>query len=175
MDVDSAAGNAGGDAGLMAMDLAAQDGSRMPVRPRPGEGRNSILLGPSVMDVPVGREFRITASVQTDGEIGMVSLTLNFNPRIVNIKNIIDGGLGRSLGENAPFLQTFDNAAGTCTIGFNSPQAGKGVRTGGPLASIVFEAKAPGESVVAVSQVMVADPMGQALTFQTGQARIRVR
>jgi general secretion pathway protein D len=175
VDVDSAAGNAGGDAGFMAMDLAAQDGSRSTVRPRPGEGRNNILLGPSVMDVPVGREFRITASVQTDGEIGMVSLTLNFNPRIVNIKNIIDGGLGRSLGENAPFLQTFDNAAGTCTIGFNSPQAGKGVRTGGPLASIVFEAKAPGESVVAVSQIMVADPMGQALTFQTGQSRIRVR
>jgi len=175
VDVDSTAGNPGSDVGLMAMDLASQDASRSPFRPRPGEGRNSILLGPSVMDVPVGREFRLTASVQTDSEIGMISLTLNFNPRILNIKNVLDAGLGKSLGENAPFLQTFDNAAGTCTIGFNSPQAGKGVRTGGPLAAIVFEAKAPGESVVAVSQVLVADPMGQALNFQTGQSRIRVR
>lgn len=174
VDVDSATG--AGDPGLMALDMAGQDPMRLAGRPRAaGEGRNSILLGPSVMDVPVGREFRLTASVQTDSEIGMISLTMNFNPRVVQIKNVMDGGLGRSLGENAPFLQSFDNAAGTCTIGFNSPQAGKGVRSGGPLASIVFEAKAPGEAVVAVSQCLVADPMGQALNFQTGQSRIRVR
>jgi len=173
VDVDqTSGGNAIVDPGLMSLDYMGQDAARQPGRP---VSRNVILLGPAVLDTTVGREFRMTASVQTEGEIGMISLTLNFNPRIVNIKNVMDGGLGRSLGENAPFLQTFDNAAGTCTIGFNSPQPGKGVRTGGPLASIVFEAKAAGEAVIAVTQCLVADPMGQNLNFQTGQARIRVR
>lgn len=105
----------------------------------------------------------------------MVNLTMSYNPLVLGIKSITDGGLGRSLGEGAPFLQTFDNASGTCTIGFNSPQPGKGVRGGGSLATLVFEAKAPGEAVISVSQVLVSDPMGQTLSFQTGQSRIRVR
>ncbi|MBN1939375.1 MAG: hypothetical protein JW843_07305 [Candidatus Aminicenantes bacterium] len=177
VDLDPTAGSSAAEAaGMAAMTYPVQDMSNLAGRTRPGsESRNNILLGPSAMNVTVGREFRLTASVQTDREIGMISLTLNFDPRIVNIKNVIDGGLGRSLGENAPFLQSFDNAVGTCTIGFNSPQAGKGVRSGGPLAAIVFEAKAQGEAVVSVGQVLVADPMGQALTFQTGRSRIVVR
>jgi general secretion pathway protein D len=157
-------------------DIEAEDVSRPSPRRRPrAEGRNSILLGPANMEIPAGREFRITAGVQTDGEIGMISLTLNFNPQLLALKNVADGGLGRSLGGNAPFLQSFDNAAGTCTIGFNSPTGGKGVRNGGTLAALLFEAKAAGEAVVAVTQCLVTDPDGQSLNFQTGQARIRIR
>ncbi|MCX6567402.1 MAG: cohesin domain-containing protein [Candidatus Aminicenantes bacterium] len=157
-------------------DMEAEGISRPSPRRRPGaEDRNSILLGPANLEIPAGREFRITAGVQTDGEIGMISLTLNFNPQLLALKNVVDGGLGRSLGGNAPFLQSFDNSAGTCTIGFNSPTAGKGVRTGGTLAALVFEAKAAGEAVVAVTQCLVMDPDGQSLNFRTGQARIRIR
>lgn len=173
VDVDPSSSGAG-DPAMMGLDLSGEDSPRAVPRPRT-EGRNSILLGPAVLDVPAGREFRVTVGVQTDQEIGMINLTLNFNPRVVNIKSVVDGGLGKSLGENAPFLQSFDNASGTCTIGFNSPQPGKGVRSGGPLASLVFEAKAAGEAVVAITQCLVADPMGQNLSFQTGQSRIRVR
>ncbi len=161
---------------FMSPDLNPEDVARLRPRPRPGsEGRNNILLGPANMEIPAGREFRVTVGVQTDGEIGTISLTLAFDPRLLAMKNVTNGGLGRSLGGNAPFLQTFDNGSGTCTIGFNSPTGGKGVRSGGTLATLVFEAKAAGEAVVAVSQCLVMDPDGQGMTFQTGQARIRVR
>ncbi len=149
---------------------------RLQPRPRPGsERRNVILLGPANMEVPAGREFRMTVGVLTEAEIGSAAVTLSFNPSVLAVKSVQDGGLGRSLGENAPFLQNYDNGSGTCTIGFTSPVAGKGVRRGGTLAAIVFEAKAAGESVVAVSQSLVTDPSGQNLDFQINQARIRVR
>ena len=164
------------DADIMSKEMNPEDLARLRPRPRPGsEGRNNILLGPANMEIPAGREFRVTVGVQTDGEIGTISLTLAFDPRLLAVKNVTDGGLGRALGGNAPFLQTFDNGSGTCTIGFNSPTGGKGVRSGGTLATLVFEAKAAGEAVVAVSQCLVMDPDGQGMTFQTGQARIRVR
>jgi len=178
VDVDpSGSGNhADINADFMNPEMDAEDVSRLRPRPRPGtEGRNSILLGPANMEIPAGREFRITVGVQTDGEIGTISLTLMFNPQLLALKSVIDGGLGRSLGRNAPFLQSFDNSSGTCTIGFNSPTGGKGVRSGGTLAALVFEAKAAGEAVVAVSQCLVMGPDGQNMNFQTGQARIRVR
>jgi len=143
-------------------------------RPRRGE-TNSLLLGPSNLDIPAGREFRITAGVQTDGEIGMISATFAFDPRLLTIKSVASGGMGRSLGENAPFLQNFDNNAGTCMVGFNTPVPGKGVRNGGALAVLVFETKAAGEAVVSVSQITASDPQGLPLTFQTGEARIRIR
>jgi hypothetical protein len=104
-----------------------------------------------------------------------MSLALNFNPGLLTLKSVTDGGLGRSLGANVPFLQNVDNSSGMCSIGFSSPEMGKGVRGGGTLAVLVFEAKAAGEAVVAVTNCNASGPMGQALNFQTGEARIRIR
>ncbi|MHB8054154.1 MAG: secretin N-terminal domain-containing protein [Candidatus Aminicenantales bacterium] len=160
---------------LMSADQDLADMARPP-KQRPGTGEhNSLLLGPSNLDIPAGREFRLTAGVQTDGEIGMISATFSFDPRLLSVKSVAEGGLGRSIGENAPFLQSYDNSAGTCTIGFNTPVPGKGVRNGGSLAILVFETKAPGEAVVSVVQCLGADAAGQPMTFQTGESHIRIR
>lgn len=168
-------GDAEMETNLMSADQNLAEMARPP-RERPGAGeRNSLLLGPSNLDIPAGREFRLTAGVQTDGEIGMLSATFAFDPRLLSVKSVSEGGLGRALGENAPFLQSFDNSAGTCTVGFNTPVPGKGVRNGGSLAILVFETKAAGEAVVSVVQCVGADAAGQPMTFQTGESHIRIR
>lgn len=159
----------------MSVDQNLAETARPPRDPAGRGENNSLLLGPSNLDLPAGREFRLTAGVQTDGEIGMISATFAFDPRLLSIKSVASGGIGRALGENAPFMQHFDNNAGTCMVGFNTPVPGKGVRNGGALAVIIFETKTPGEAVVSVSQITAADPQGLPLTFQTGEARIRIR
>jgi general secretion pathway protein D len=160
---------------LMSADQNMDEMARPPRSHSETGGENSLILGPSNLDIPAGREFRLVAGVQTDGEIGMINATFSFDPRLLNVKSVADGGLGRSLGENAPFLQSFDNSAGTCTVGFNTPVPGKGIRNGGSLAVLIFETKAAGEAVVSVVQCLGADPMGQPMTFQTGDSHIRIR
>ena len=176
VDLDTSASDLGSvalfDEGLLDRDFAVEGVPRQLPR---ALGPNSVRLNPPNVDIPAGRELRMTVSVQNEAELGTMSLALNFNPGLLTLKSVSDGGLGRSLGANVPFLQNVDNSSGICTIGFSSPEMGKGVRGGGTLAVLVFEAKAPGEAVVAVTNCTASGPMGQALSFQTGEARIRIR
>jgi hypothetical protein len=104
-----------------------------------------------------------------------MSMTINYNPQILTLKSVAEGDLTRQLGDRIPFLQNIDQNSGVCTLGFSAPQAGRGIRGGGVLATLLFEPKAAGEAVVAVTNCAAAGPAGQPLMFQPGEARVTVR
>ena len=147
---------------------------------RPGEeapdeqaGENRISLDPANFEVPQGREFRISVNVRTQQEIGNLSLSLAFNPQVARLKDVIEGGMVRQLGDKVPFLKNI--AGGSCTIGFSSPQLTRGIRGGGNLAILVFEAAAAGEMSVAIGGISANSPTGQAINFIGGASRVVVR
>jgi hypothetical protein len=104
-------------------------------------GENQISLDPANFEVPQGREFRISVNVRTQQELGNLSLSLSFNPQVARLKDVIEGGMVRQLGDKVPFLKNI--ADGSCTLGFSSPQLTRGFRGGGNLAILVFDAVAP--------------------------------
>lgn len=144
-------------------------------RPREERGDNQISLDPANLEVPQGREFRISVNVRTQEEVGNLSLNLSFNPQVVKLKDVIEGGLTRQLGEKVPFLKNVDNSGGSCTLGFSSPQLTRGFKGGGSLAILVFEAAAQGETRIAVAGVSANAPTGQPVSFTTRESRVVVR
>jgi general secretion pathway protein D len=147
---------------------------------RPGEeaseeqaGENHISLDPANFEVPQGREFRLSVNVRTQLEIGNLSLSLAFNPQVARLKDVVEGGMVRQLGDKVPFLKNIAN--GSCTLGFSSPQLTRGFRGGGNLAILVFEAAAPGEMTVSVAGISANSPSGQAINFVGGSSRVVVR
>ncbi len=147
----------------------------MEERPREEGGDNQISLDPANFEVPQSREFRISVNVRTQQEVGNLSLNLSFNPQVVKLKDVIEGGLTRQLGEKVPFLKNVDNSGGSCTLGFSSPQLTRGFKGGGSLAILVFEAAAQGESRIAVAGVSANGPTGQAVNFTSRESRVVVR
>jgi len=145
--------------------------------PAPEEegGSNYVILNPANFEVPKGREFRVSVDLRTDLEIGNMSLNLSYNPQIIKLKDVTEGGLARQLGEKVPFLKNIDNSAGACTIGLSSPVVGKGIKGGGILAVLVFESVAPGEAAIAITSVSANGPTGQPLQFETNESRVVVR
>jgi hypothetical protein len=148
-------------------------------REQPGEEvpgvNNQISLDPANFEVPQSREFRISVNVRTLQEVGNLSLSLSFNPQVVKLKDVIEGGLTRQLGEKVPFLKNVDNSGGSCTIGFSSPQLTRGFKGGGSLAILVFEAAAQGETRIAVTGVSANGPTGQVVNFTSRESRVVVR
>jgi hypothetical protein len=104
-----------------------------------------------------------------------MSLNLSYNPQIIKLKDVTEGGLARQLGEKVPFLKNIDNSAGACTIGLSSPVVGKGIKGGGILAVLVFESVAPGEAAIAITSVSANSPTGQPLQFETNESRVVIR
>jgi general secretion pathway protein D len=143
--------------------------------PEEGGGPNYVILNPANFEVPKGREFRVSVDLRTDLEIGNMSLNLSYNPQIIKLKDVTEGGLARQLGEKVPFLKNIDNSAGACTIGLSSPVVGKGIKGGGILAVLVFESVAPGEAAIAITSVSANSPTGQPLQFETNESRVVIR
>jgi general secretion pathway protein D len=136
-------------------------------------GDNQVTLDPANFEVPQGREFRVSVNVRTQQEVGNLSLNIGFSSQVAKLKDVIEGGMVRQMGDKAPFLKSI--ADGSCTIGFSSPQMGRGFRGGGNLAVLVFEAAGQGSTPVTVSGVSANGPTGQSVNFTTRDARVMVR
>lgn len=150
---------------------------RMQEQERPGveEGRNLLMLNPANFEITKDREFRISVILRSEEEIGSLSVNLSFNPSVVKLKQIERGSVAAQAGKEAPFLQNIDNSSGMCTIGFSSTDVSRGFRGSGRLANLVFDALADGESTISFSSVSANSPAGKAISFETRDARVRVR
>lgn len=143
-------------------------------RRRAAEGAaNLIALSPANLEGAVGREFRLAVNVRSDQEVSALSLQVTFDPRVVALKDAVEGSLGRTAGAAPSFLKNVD-PAGLCTLGFSNNQPGKGAR-GGTLATLLFEAKGPGQATILISGVTGMSASGAPIPFQTGEAKITVR
>jgi general secretion pathway protein D len=174
VDVDSATDQRTAlDEDLLGREIDLEDPRRMPGRKPEDLSANILTLSPGNFELPAGREVRLAINVGGSAEVGTMTVALNFNPRVLNLKDVAEGSLPRSMGSDVPFLKNIDNSGGTCIIGFSSPQIGKGAR-GGQLAILLFEAKSPGEAVVAVTSCQAGGASGQTLSFDFGGAQSRI-
>ncbi|MEW5902193.1 MAG: secretin N-terminal domain-containing protein, partial [Acidobacteriota bacterium] len=152
-------------------ELRRADSASRPEEPQPGV--NQVWLDPANFEVPQGREFRINVNMRCQQEIGTMSLNLGFNPQVARLKDIVQGGIVRQLGDKVPFLKNI--AEGSATLGFSSPQLTKGFRGGGNLAVLIFEAAGQGETMISVAGVSANSPTGQAVNFTTRESSVIVR
>ena len=180
VDVDAPASNASQgvfEENIMDREIDLRQAELSLRQRRPQElGMNSITLAPANLELPPGREFTIAVNINSDQEIGNMSLSLNFNPQVVTLKDVTEGGLSRQFGgEKMPFLKNIDNASGTCTLGFTSPRAGKGFKGSSTLAALRFESKAAGECLISAVSVSAMAAAGGVVSLQPQQARVVVR
>ncbi len=145
------------------------------VEPEEAAGINAVFLTPTSFEVPRQREFRVNLALRNESEISSLSLNLDFDPQVIQLKDVVQGGILRQLGEKVPFLTNIDNSSGSCAVGFSSPALGRGLKGGGQLAVLVFTAVAPGDTMVIVANCVGSGPQGQSVPFDTGDTRILVR
>ena len=98
---------------------------------------------------------------------------LTFDPRILNLKDVLEGSALRQIGEKVPFLKNI--SGGTCTIGFSAPPGGRGFKGRGPLAVLVFQAIGAGQASIGFTSATAGSPMGQAIILETGEASVNIR
>jgi general secretion pathway protein D len=172
VDPDNLAGVTGG-AAIVATNREEQaQGGNPPGEPEnPGAG--GVYLSPASFEAPRGREFRMNVELVSEQEIGNASLVLTFDPRVLKLKDVLEGGGLRQLGENVPFLKSV--SGGTCTIGFSSPASGRGFRGRGVLAVLVFESVGPGSASLGFTSATAGSPMGRAIVLETGEATVNIR
>lgn len=158
----------GGQAGLQQA-VQAEEEPAAPEEP----GANGVYLSPSSFETARDREFRINVELSTSREIGNASFSITFDPRVIKLTDVLEGGGLRSLGDKVPFLKSL--SGGTCTFGFSAPPSSPGFKNRGTIAVLVFQSVAPGQSSVGFSSANAGTPMGQGVTLETGEASVTIR
>lgn len=135
---------------------------------------NSVYLTPASFEIPrEGGEFRVSVELSAEREVANASVNISFNPQLVRLKEIVEGGLIRQLGEKVPFFKT--SSGGGCTIGFTSPDIGRGFKGQGTLAWLVFEPLQAGETEVIVSGVAALGVDGRPVKLDSSGSRFVIR
>jgi len=137
--------------------------------------QDQVFLNPSNLQIPQNREFRINVNMRTQQEIGMLSLSVSYNSQLLNLKDVVAGGLIRQLGSDVPFLKNIDNTSGIATIGFSSPKLDRGIKGAGRIASLHFQAVEKGEVTISITSLTANRPSGRAVSFGSNECRIVVR
>ena len=151
---------------------AAAQAEEPPAESEP-TGASGVYLSPASFEAPRDREFRMNVELSSEQEIGNASLVLTFDPRILKLKDVLEGGGLRQLGEKVPFIKSI--SGGTCTLGFSSPPSGPGFKGRGVLAVLVFTSVGSGQASVAFASATAGSPMGQAVVLETGEATVNIR
>jgi len=178
VDVDQAASTSGGGGAVdYELDEPLSSARRQtPTAERPeAAGPSQIVFSPSNFELPKGRDFQITVNARGSQPVGNFSATVTFNPQIMRLKDAEPGVLLKSGEGSIPFFKNIDNASGTCTLGFTSPDMMKGLSGSGPLAILLFEAVGAGEGTVTALSVAANAPGGKPVPFEVRQSRVVVR
>jgi hypothetical protein len=128
--------------------------------------------GQVIMSAP-GNDFRAGAgpytvpiSITGASRISTVSLTVTFNPAVVRVRTVQEGGFMRSGGANATFTQQADPSGGRIDIAILRTGDTTGVAGTGVLAARIFDAIAPGPANLSVTGTATAPGGAQLpLTF----------
>ena len=172
VDPDNLSGVTGAGAVMRDSREEAAVAEEPPGRPNDAEG-SVVYLSPASFEAPRDREFRINIELSSEKEIGNASLVLSFDPQILKLKDVLEGGGLRQMGEKVPFLKNI--SGGTCTIGFSSPPSGRGFKGRAVLAVLVFTSVNPGQTSLGFTSATAGSPMGQAIVLQTGEASVSIR
>jgi len=141
----------------------------------PVSGENRISISPPEYRGAKNRELRIRINMASTEEVQNMSLNFSFDPEILELKEVIKGNIIQGMGEKPSFLESIENASGTCTIGFSSPDVDAGFKGSGNLVTFVFTPKASGESSISISGYTCHSPQGESLNFSTSKSRVIIR
>jgi len=124
--------------------------------------------------VAPGATFQISVVLTGGLDIASVPLQITYNPTALSLLNVDNGDF---LGRNgqAVALVHRDDGPGTININASLPPGATGINGAGVVCVLTFQAKAAGESVVAITRPSAVNSTQQYLTAEGARINIQVK
>jgi general secretion pathway protein D len=155
---------------------------RDPATPIPAEpGVPGTATPAQVIITPPTNEFRVAGgpyltpiSINNASRLSTMSLTVTYNPAVLRVRNVQEGTFMRTGSATVSFTPKIDAAAGRVDITVARTGDAIGVSGNGLIGSLVFDAVAPGTSMIQVSGIATA-PDGSPVPVQFSPVTVTVR
>lgn len=139
------------------------------------DGSPTVWINPGHINNEDGVAGTIAIDVANVNDLGAFQGTLNFNPKIIEIEDVVLGNFLDSTGRQTnPLVTDIDNTSGEISfVAFTSGDTA-GPNGGGTLAVINFVSKQPGVSALEFDDVRLVARLGKSISAQVGDGQISV-
>jgi general secretion pathway protein D len=140
----------------------------------PPVGVVNLMLTPPQSPVPLGTTFKVPVVLGGGTNIASVPMQIQYDPAKLSLVNV-DMGDFLGQGGQAVTLIHRDDGPGSITINAARPPGAVGVSGAGVVCVLSFQAKAAGESVVAITRPGAVNSAQQQVPAQGSQLSIVVK
>jgi general secretion pathway protein D len=121
-----------------------------------------------------GGPYTVPLSVNNSSRLSMMTLTVTFNPNVVQVRSVQEGTFMRQGGVTATFTPRIDTITGRVDIAITRSGDQAGASGTGLLAALLMDAVGTGTSTVQVSGI-AATPEGAPVLLQFTPVSVTVR
>src|SRR5579864_512857 len=141
----------------------------------PGGGNPSFLFDPPTIQSNKGNTFAVNLLISGAQNIFSVPVQLNYDPKILQLVNVSNGGFLSQDGQVVTLVHREDETIGQSQINASRPNGAGGVSGQGAVVTVTFEAKASGQTPLTITRGGAHDPGLQSITVNGAQAAVTVQ
>jgi general secretion pathway protein D len=129
---------------------------------------------PATINQQVGSTFMVNLSLGGASNVFSVPVELSYDHNVLQLLNVSDGGMLGKDGQPVTLVHREDPTNGNLQITATRPPGSGGVAAQGPVFTLTFAAKAPGNSQLVITRGTARDPNMQLIPLAGSQAMITV-
>ena len=139
-------------------------------------GQNAMLrFDPANVTLKPGETTTVGIVVQNVQDLYSIPLLLQFNPAVVSIEDVRQGGFLSGGTQDIAIVERVDKEKGQAIVSATRMPNTPGVSGSGTLVGIVLKGVAPGTSQISIVQVNAKDSQQRPIQVVTSEATIRVQ
>lgn len=142
--------------------------------PRSG-GQASFAFDPATFTQHAGSTFTVNILLSGAQNVYSVPLQLTYDPKLLQVVNVSNGSLLAQDGQIVTVTHREDDSTGTMQVTATRPPGASGVNGQGPVVTVTFMAKAPGQSVLTIARGGARDPAMQAMPVNGATATVTIQ
>jgi general secretion pathway protein D len=143
--------------------------------PNAAPGPASFLFDPPTVQAVKGGTFVVNMLLSGAQNVHSVPVQLNYNPKMLQIINVSNGGFLSQDGQIVTISHREDELLGQSQIMASRPPGAGGVSGQGAVVTITFQANADGQTPLTITRGGARDPGLQAITVNGAQASVTVQ
>jgi len=119
----------------------------------------------------------VTVSLMVDNvkDLASTPMHIRFDPKILKLNDVVRGNLLASDGQQVAFSKNVMNDTGEATVSVSRFPASGGISGSGSIVTLVFEAVAPGDTMVTVPSLMLRNSQSQLIAAANPALAVSVK
>jgi len=146
-----------------------------PQMPRGATAAPQLRFDPATANMKPGDHATLGLSVTNVNDLYSIPLLIHYNPAVVQVEEVSDGGFLSGGSQQIAIVQRIDEQRGEVVVSATRQPNTPGVSGSGTLLGFKIRAVAPGNSDIQVLQVNARNSQQQNIPVVSGAATIRVQ